>query len=436
MKILKTLGLLKMAGFLFVLALLGMGCSKFGSSSIKISSWGDPKENEILQGLVADFNASHPNTKVELQRVPWGEYNTKLLTQVAGGIAPDVIFVSTDNIADLYPRGILEPLDEYIHADNFALGDFYPSVIDRFTIGGHVYGIPRDVSPVCVVYFNKKAFDDAKLSYPTDDWNFTEFLADAKALTRRDADGHTSQWGFADDWGMVEPFVYCAGGRWVDNPQKPNQYAFNSPAFISGLQFRADLILKHKVMPGPSNVTAMGGMGSSDMFVNGTCAMFLSGIWKTPAFRDIQKFDWDVAMFPKGTTGQRGYQDGGSGYGILKSSKNKKGAWEFVRFIAGAEGQKKMSGLGLSQPSLMSVAASNVFLDGKKPLNKKMLLKAVQYGVYEPMATNWKEIRDGFITPTFDPIWSGKITGAEAVSLLADKLKTKPLIVNLKEAGK
>ena len=234
---------------------------------------------------------------------------------------------------------------------------------------------------------------------------------------------------------MVEPWVYCAGARWVDNPQKPNQYAFNTPAFVSALQFRADLILKHKVMIGPAQQSAeMGGMGASDMFVNGRVAMFLSGIWVTPQFRDIKNFDWDVVMFPKGPTGQRGYQDGGSGYGILKSSKNKKLAWEFVRYIAGTEGQKKMASLGLSQPALMSVASSSAFLDGQKPLNKKMLLKAVQYGVYEPMAINWKEIRDGDITPTFDRIWTGQITAAEAVSQLAEKLKNKPLVVKLTEA--
>jgi multiple sugar transport system substrate-binding protein len=251
------------------------------------------------------------------------------------------------------------------------------------------------------------------LALPTDDWNWAEFLADAKALTKRDKKkGTTSRWGFADDWGMVEPWIYCGGARWVDNPQNPTAYTFNNPTFASALQFRADLILKHKVMPGPSNITAMGGMGSSDLFMNGTVAMFLSGLWKTPAFREIKTFDWDVAMFPKGPGGHRGYQDGGSGYGILKSSKNKKAAWELVKYIGGPEGVKKLTATGLSQPALKNVGESPIFLDGQKPANKKMLLKAEEYGVYEPMASNWKEVRDGFITPTFDQIWSGKITAA------------------------
>ena len=429
MSLLKGTGLLKLGCLGLLLAVLGMGCAKSGSDAIKISSWGDPKENAILTDLVNDFQKAHQDIKVELQRVPWGEYKTKLMTSVSAGIAPDVIFVSTDDVATFCQKDILEPLDDYAKADNFSTSDFFTTVLDRFTVGGHLYVIPRDISPICLVYYNKKAFDAAHLSYPTDDWNWKELLADAKALTKVDASGKTTQWGYTEDWPMVEAWAYSAGGRWVDNPQNPNQYTFNTQAFVEGLQFRADLIMKHKVTPGPSNMTAMGGLGASDLFTNGSAAMLLSGMWKVPSFRDIKEFDWDVVMFPKGPTGQRGFQNGGSGYGILKASKNKKKAWELVKYISGAIGEKKMANLGLAQPALKSVAESSAFLDGQKPVNKKMLNAAVSYAIYDPRASNWAEIRGGSITPVLDQIWIEKITAAEAVAKIAENLKDKPLAI-------
>ncbi len=427
MKFFKQLACLKFTVILGFLGVMGMGCSKLGGGdTVKISSWGDVKENAILTDLINDFQKAHPDIKVELQRVPWGEYNTKLLTQFAGGIAPDVIFVSTDNIADLYYRGVLEPLNPYLQADpEISLKDFYPTLINRFTIDGSLYVVPRDISPVCVLYYNKKAFDEAKVPYPSDDWTWADFLAAAKALTKRDADGHTTQWGFTEDWAMIEPWVYSAGGRYVDNPQKPTKWTFNTPEFTRGLQMRADLMLKYKVMPSPSNMTAMGGVGASDMFNNGTVAMLLSGIWKTPQFRDIKNFDWDVALFPKGPGG-RGYQSGGSGYGILTTSKLKKEAWQLVSFLAGPEGEKKMATTGLVQPALQAIANSPVFLDGQKPLNKKILLQAEPYGIFMPVMENWLEVYQGSVIPTCDQIWSGKITAAEAVSQMWDKIKDKP----------
>ncbi|HVZ80595.1 MAG TPA: sugar ABC transporter substrate-binding protein [bacterium] len=428
-------------GFLGALLLLGMlvqGCSKT-SDALKISSWGDIKENTILQGLIDDFQKANPDIKVELQRVPWGEYNTKLLTQFAGGLAPDVIFASTDNIGDLYFRNVLEPLDPYIQSDPAyasTLKDFYPTLMNRFTVNGSLYVLPRDISPVCVLYYNKKEFQEAGLPMPSDDWDWTDFLKAAKALTKVDQAGRTTQWGITEDWAMIEPWVYSAGGRWVDNPQKPTKWAFDTPEFIKGLQFRADLMNKYKVMPSPANMTAMGGVGASDMFVNGTAAMFISGIWKTPQFRDIKTFDWDVALFPKGPGGTRGYQSGGSGYGILSTSKHKKEAWKLVSFLAGPEGEKKMASTGLVQPALMSVANSPVFLDGQKPLNKKILLKAEPYGIFMPLMVNWQEVYQGNVIPTFDNLWLGKTDAAGAVSQLWKKIKDRSFGTDQKGGAK
>jgi len=430
MSLFKGTGLLKLGCLGLLLAVLGMGCAKSGSSdSIKLSSWGDPKENAILADLIADFQKNHPDIKVELQRVPWGEYKTKLMTSVSAGIAPDVIFVSTDDVATFANKEVLEPLDEYIKNDKFSMDDFFPTAREMYSINGHQYALPRDLSPLGIVYYNKKAFDAAHLSYPTDDWNWKELLADAKALTKVDASGKTTQWGYAEDWPMVEAWAFSAGGRWVDNPMNPNQYAFNTQAFIDGLQFRTDLILKYKVCPGPSNMTAMGGLGASDLFTNGSTAMLMAGMWKIPAFRDIKEFDWDIAMFPKGPTGQRGFLNGSSGYGILKASKNKQKAWELVKYLSGPAGDKKLASTGLAQPALKSVSDSGAFLDGQKPTNKKMLNSAQAYAIFAPRAANWSEVMSGSIIPVLDQIWTGKITPAEAVAKIAENLKDKPLVI-------
>jgi multiple sugar transport system substrate-binding protein len=420
-------GLAVLCGALLWAALAG-GCSRKGSPTIRLSSWGDVKENAILLDLIGDFQKIHPEIKVELLRVPYDQYNTKVLSQVAGGNAPDVIFAEASNVAEVCWRGILEPLDEYVKNDpGFPLADFYPSILDRFTVDGKLFAIPRDISPVCLVYYNKKAFDAARLPYPKDDWNWGEFLADAKALTKVEG-GRTVQWGFTNDSPRLEPWVYSSGGRWVDDVRKPTRYTFNSPEVIRGLQFRADLILKHKVMPSPANMTAMGGVAATNLFINGAAAMLFSGIWITPQLRDIKDFDWDVALFPKGPEGQRGYANSGSGYGILSSSKNKKAAWELVRYISGAEGEKKMASTGLIQPALKSLANSPVFLDGLPPLNKKILLGAEVDGVFDPLALNWQEILLGSITPALDRVWEGKTTAKEAVAQLAEDLKKKPLV--------
>jgi len=404
------------------------GCAKKDTGKkIKVSSWGDLQENAILVNLVAGFEKKHPDIKVELQRIPFNEYVTKLLTQMAADMAPDVIFVEVANFVDLYLRNALEPLNEYVQADQFNLGAYYPEVVDRFTVDGKTYVIPRDTAPICVIYYNKKAFDEAKVPYPTDDWDWAQFLAISQKLIQKDAAGKVTRWAFIDDWTMIDPWIYSAGGRWADDIKHPTKWTLaEDPNFVRGVQFRADLMYKYKVMPAPSSLTAMGGMGSSDLFMNGTTAMFLSGIWKTPRFREIKNFDWDIVMFPKGPSGVRAFGTGGSGYGILSSSKMKKESWELIKYISGEEGAKQLAATGLAQPAIMSVANSPIFLDGQKPMNKKMLLEAVKYVKYSPMAKNSSEVANGIVVPQLDRVWSNQVTAMQAAAALKPLLQRNP----------
>ena len=416
-------------------AFLLSGCAgkKDSRTTIRISSWGDVQENTILEGLITGFEKLHPDLHVQLDRVPFDSYVDKLLTMYAGGLAPDVIFVSAEHLADFYPRGLLEPLTPYLKADpSVKLGDFYGTLTRWYTINGDLYVLPRDIAPVCVLYYNQKAFNEAGLKYPKDDWTVEEFLRDAQKLTQRDAQGNVTQWGFVEDWPMPENWIYAFGGGFVDDPHHPTAYTITRPGSIKGIQFRADLMNRYKVMPTPAGLNQQGGVGASDMFVNGQAAMFLSGIWKTPLFRGIQKFPWDVVMSPRVKGIKRAVVGGSSGYGIVHTSKNKQAAWQLVAYLASSAGQSQFAATGLVQPALKKVAESSAFLDGQAPKNKKMLLKAVDYGIDMPIATNWREVQQGIISPALDEIWLGEETSAQAASKLAVELGKHPLILQEK----
>jgi ABC-type glycerol-3-phosphate transport system substrate-binding protein len=397
----------------------GCGFLDNGAVKIKMSSWGDMNENAILVDEINEFEKLHPHIQVTLERAPFTEYVTKLLTQIAGGVAPDVVFVEVDNFADFYFRNVLEPLTPYMNADHFSTGGYFPQVINRFTMNHQLFVMPRDTSPICVIFYNKNIFDECHVPYPKDDWTWDDFTDTAQKLTKRDANGNVKYWGFADDTTMSDNWVYGAGGGYVDNIKRPTQWTFaTDPHTLRGLQFRADLISKYKVMIPPTGSAAMGGMGNSSEFVNGRAAMFLSGYWKVPNFRSIKNFQWDIAMQPQTPDGHRGFPTGGSGYGILSSSKHKKECWELIKFLSGEEGAKKMAETGLLMPAIMNVANSPAFLNDQEPHNKKILLDAVQYSVYDPFCANWNEVRYGIVGPELDRIWNNTETPEQALAKL------------------
>lgn len=402
------------------------GCSRSKpGTTLRCIGWGDQAEAKILQDAVDEFKKAHPGVEVELDRVPYGDYITKILTQFSGGMAPDVMAVNAEQMVSFASRDIFLDLKPYVAKDpSLKLADFYPEALDHYTFNGILTALPRDIAPIAVIYYNKNEFDAAGVPYPKNDWDYRQFLETAQKLTKKEEKGRVSQFGFVDFTPTWDAWVYAFGGRLVDNEKKPTRCLLDSPEAAAGVQFRADLINKYHVCPSSADFTAMGGLGNSDLFVNGTAAMFYCGIWMTPQFRGIQKFDWDVVEFPKGPGGRRAFPMSAAGYGIVKNCKNPDLAYELVKYLAGETGQKFMAATGLTQPAMKTLADSPVFLDGQRPKSKGFLVNAVKYGHFQPVdpnETEWYQM----VSSEMDRVFNGDETAQKALTKVTAEINGK-----------
>lgn len=391
-----------------------------GRTEIKVAFWGSPDEIEIITNSIKEWQASHPQIRINFEHTPYTGYDSKILTRIAGGAAPDIIATEVDYFVTFATKDVLEDLKPFIEKDSsFSPKDFFPSIIERLTVDGKILAIPRDVAPFACVFYNKKLFDDAGLTYPTDDWTWDDLLRLARTLTKKDANGRITQYGFYG-WAW-QNFIYGNGGALVDDVKKPERTMLDDPKSVEGLQFYSDLVNVYEVMPTPVALSNLG-MGIDLMFASGRLAMFLSGIWETPGLRNYN-FNWDVAMFPKNPEGIRAFGSGGSGYAILKSSKHKTEAWEVIKALTGPGGQEQLAKRGLAQPSLIKVADGEFWADDPSPpKNKKMLNEAVKHIVFSPFHPRWREIQDKYINPQLDLVFNGKKTAAEVANDLAPKI--------------
>ena len=395
-----------------------------GVTEVKVSFWGTPEEINIITEALAPWQKQHPKIKIVFEHTPYTGYISKILTRIAGGAAPDIIATEVDYFVTFAVKGVLEDLTPYTIADpqGFDKNDFFPQIIDRFTYQGKLLAIPRDIAPFACVFYNKKVFDAAGVSYPTDDWTWSDMLRISRELTKKDSAGRVTQYGFYT-WAW-QNFIYGNGGGLVDDVKNPTKTLLGDDRSIMGLQFYADLSNLYETMPTPMAFMNFG-MGEDRMFATGRIAMFLSGIWETPRFRNYD-FDWDVVMFPKNDKGIRAFGTGGTGYAILKSSRHKKEAWEVIKALTGPEGQAQFAKRGLAQPARISVAKSDAFAeDTSVPRNKKMLNEAVQYIVFSPFHPKWREIEEKYIRPKLDLIFNGKKTAAEAAKELVPEVNAQ-----------
>jgi ABC-type glycerol-3-phosphate transport system substrate-binding protein len=404
------------------------GCGK-KTDTVRLAQFlTDPILIAKLNNVVQDIEKRHPGLHIEVDNIPYNEYQQKITTQMASGLAPDVIYVEVNNFVDLYLRGAFEDLTPYCQKDSMDMKDYYEGVLRRFSPDGKIYAIPQDTAPIGLIYYNRKLFRDAGVDYPKDNWTWPEpFLSVCQKLTKKDAKGHVTQWAFVDAYDIqFEDFLFGNGADYVDNTDHPTRMTLDTPAAMEAILYRWSLIQKYHVSPDAAQIQTFSlAAGQMDMFLNGQAAMLCSGIWQTPRFMENKNLDFDVVEFPQGPHGGRGWGTGGSGYALSKASKNKDLAWLVIKEMTSAPSISQLAQTGMIQPASKSLANSDVFLKSPGAANKAILLQMPQYSHYQPFLGNWSEIYYGLLRPALDPIWAGTKTPEEVVPVVNKTINEK-----------
>jgi multiple sugar transport system substrate-binding protein len=368
------------------------------------------------KGLVADFEEKHPGVKVTTQVSPWAEYLPKLLTQLAAGTPPDVLGVENTPFIQFVRKEVVADLTPWLDKDPvFKPEDFFPKLIDRYTIDGRVFGIPYDVQPMCSLFYNKGLFEEANVGYPAREWRWDNLLDAALKLTKEEG-GRVTQYGFHTAESMVDRqfFVFSNGGAVVDDVKNPTRATFDNPKTVEGVRYWADLINKHKVSPQPAFFVGAGA-GAGDLFATGRLAMFLGGYWEFVFAPDkFKQVNLGLQLGPAGPDGTRGYATGGTAYCVATGTKQEAVAWEFVKFFMGMPGYEaafKEAQYGvIYPPAYIPAYESYVFAKHPNPPIENMTINgdAAEYAHFTPHHPKWVEIRDIIILPISTLIANGE----------------------------
>lgn len=384
-------------------------------TTITWSFWGDPGELPPNFEVIEAFEAAHPDISIETQHAPWGSYFDRIQTQMAGGTAPDVMFLN--QIPSYASRGVLEPIDAYLEESGFSLDTYHPELLRVFSYDGQLYGFPRD-NDTNVLYFNKDLFDEAGVAYPTDEWDWHDLREAAAALTQRDDQGRALQYGLALEQNRYPQWIHQNGGRIVDDALNPSEFYMGEPEAVEAIQFIADLILEDRSVP---SFDAMQQLGSTtELFSTGRVAMVMTNAARIPTFMETD-FDWDVAPLPMGPTGIRANSLGGAGYVISSTSNEMDAAWTFLQFLAGSEGQSIFANTGVAVPaSYADEEVAQAFVGAcPETIDCQVFIDETEHGVLAPVFPDWREIENTIVMPTLDLVWNGEMSAEEALTQIA-----------------
>jgi len=373
----------------------------------------NPEEAAVRMRVVDEFQRRHPGIKVRTVR-SGGDPMQQIFTFCAGGKCPDVLMVWELTYAGLADRGVLLDLNTILAQDpTYAAelkSDSVPALYDTFEFKGGQYAFPEQWSGN-FLFFNKKLFDDANLRPPgrwEDAWSFAEFLESAKALTKRDASGKVTQWGFVDTWVRYYSaglFAMNNGASWSSPWNNPGRMNFDDDAFIEGVQFYADLANKYQVAPTAADQQSM---STTDLFARGQAAMAMGGHWRYSTFSEAGGLDFDVTALPVGPKGNGSWSDvGTTGLAIAAGSPRKEEACEFVKFVTGPVGQAVIAESRLFVPTLTSAVNSAGFAKAHTRVqNLDVLTRGPARSKHLPVTPAWERV-DALMDRNFGPVLRG-----------------------------
>ena len=303
------------------------------SLSAELTWWdtSDPtNEGPAFQELIAKFNETYPNVKINYQSVPFGDAQNKFKTAAQSGSgAPDILRAEVAWVPEFASLGYLYALDGTPLLD----GNYLPTPLSSNVYDGKTYGVPQVTDTLGLMY-NKKLFAKAGIDAPPATWE--EVAADAKLLKQKaKVDGiYINAGGY-----FLLPFIYGEGGDLVDVDAK--QIVVNSDANIAGITTAQDLI-KSGAAVKPDAADSYGTMMT--LFKAGKVAMIVNGPWEVAAVSSDPKFggfeNLGIAPIPAGSAGQ-GAPVGGHNYVIYSGMDEAKAdaAIAFVKFMSSPESE-------------------------------------------------------------------------------------------------
>jgi multiple sugar transport system substrate-binding protein len=304
--------------------------------NILIGSSGEAETSAVEDAVAAWSEESGVEAKVSVAN----DLNQQLAQGFAAGSPPDVFYLTDDVLAGYAGNGSLAAYgDELENAD-----DFYPSLVENFTIDDEFYCAPKDFSTLALV-INTELWTAAGLTDADVPTTWEELTAVSKALTT----GGTVGLAFGAEYPRVGAFMAQAGGGLVED----GAAVANSEANVEALEY-----VKTNLEEGNFAYAADVGAGwGGEAFGKALSAMTIEGNWiggaLTNDFPDVQYL---VTELPEGPAG-KGTLQFSTCWGMSADSPNQQAALELIQYLTSAEQQLAFSEAFGPMPSVQSAAA-------------------------------------------------------------------------------
>ncbi len=383
----------------------GSGAGGQGNA-IKWSNWAQPGEIERFKAFTANYNKTH-KANVQYSFIPTADNNyfSKILTELNGGVAPDIFYVGDGDIGKLVANQTIINLAPMLSGSN-SKGkpeDYIQGLWGAArTKSGKIYGVPVDCNPF-LLWYNKSVLQNAGITtMPADIYEQGKWTRDAfqEMIDKIHA---SNKYGYILDSSSVNfwNWVTVNGGKVYDNNGYGDFIAHEDPKSFDAINWLATNIRNKKIVY-QGNLPK--GQGDDLAFIGNQVGFIACGRWFLPEFKTAKGLQYDAVPFPS-FSGKIEPAVVALAYIVMnKRTKDQNGAFDFLTNYVSVDGQNfRLQGGGNAVPSIKG--PDHVVTDGNDPTHAHYLLDArnVGYALF-PAEMGTAGLSDDIKT-TLDPMW-------------------------------
>ena len=303
--------------------------------TLLIGSSGEAETAAVEEAVAAWSEESGVEATVQVAN----DLSQQLSQGFAGGSPADLFYLAPELLAGFAGNGSLVAYgSELENAD-----DFYPSLVENFTLDGEFYCAPKDFSTLALI-INTDLWAAAGLTEGDVPTTWEELAAVSQTLT---TDGRVGL-AFGPEYQRVGTFMAQAGGGMVVD----GEAVANSPENVEALEY-----VKSHLVDGTFAYSSDIGAGwGGEAFGKQLAAMVIEGNWIGGALSaDFPDVPYLVAELPAGPAGQGTLQFTNC-WGMAADSPNQQAALDLVEYLTSTEQQLAFSEAFGPMPSIQSAA--------------------------------------------------------------------------------
>ncbi|MBR8743401.1 extracellular solute-binding protein [Nocardiopsis sp. MG754419] len=335
----------------------GGGGSGDAPDTLTVWRMGDASEeqNAFMDSVTEQYRELYPDTDVDIQWIPWGDFSQRFQTALVSG-GPDVVEIGNDQVATWAEAEALYDVSEYVE-DWEDSADLLEGAYANGTFGDAQYSVPW-YSGVRALWYNTDQLEELGHEPPAT-WDELVEVAE-------DIEDEYGVPGFAaptDFLNGIASFVWANDGEFAVQEGDTWEGRLDSPETAEALEFYAGLTVDG-ISP-----SACIGLNEVDCahadFVNREVGMFIDGPWALAQLEDLNdehSGHWATAPIP-GVDGTAPAFGGGSDLAVWGTSEYPEAAFDYITTLNSKDNALPYNEVSSMFPTYEDVLESDVFQD-------------------------------------------------------------------------